>query len=89
MPQGAPQGAVPQITPQIIKDSKTFECGCGGKRFEEQMIIKKISSLLSPTGKNELFPMNILVCSNCKLVPNELNPDGMIPDEFLRKKIIK
>jgi len=82
---GAPQGAA-RVTPEIIKSAKLLECGCGGKMWENRMIIKKISPILSPTGKEEFFPMNILVCASCGLVPQDLNPDGMIPNEFIRKE---
>lgn len=81
---GAPQGAA-RVTQDVVKNAKLLECSCGGKMWENRMIIKKISPILSPTGKEEFFPMNILVCADCGLVPKDLNPDGMIPEEFVRK----
>ena len=79
----------PTIDPKMVKDAKLLECDCGGKMWENRMIIKRISPILSPTGKEEFFPMNILVCADCGLVPASLNPDGMIPEEFVRKEIDK
>jgi len=75
----------PRITAETVKQAKVFECTCGGKMFSEKMIIKKLSSLLSPTGREEMFPMNLLVCDSCGLVPKELDPDNMIPEEFKTK----
>ena len=80
------QTGAPEVTSQVIKDSKLLVCPCGGKEFENSMIIKKISPILSPTGEVELFPMNILVCKSCGKVPPDLNPEGLIPQEFLIKK---
>jgi len=82
----APQGAV-QITPDILKNAKTFECPeCGGKTFKEVMIIKKISPILSPSGQEEYFPMNIIACQGCGLMPKELDKGRIIPEEFLTEK---
>ena len=72
----------PRITADTIKNAKTFECICGGKIFSEKMILKKISALISPTGREETFPMNILICESCGKVPRELDPENMIPEEF-------
>ena len=83
---GPPQGAA-RVTAQVIRNSKLLECSCGGKQFKEILIFKKISAIISPSGNEELFPMNIVVCTNCGFVPKSLNPNGIIPEEFLRKEI--
>ena len=77
-----------KITPDMIKDFKSVTCDCGGILFENAMILKKISPIVSPTGKEELYPMEILICKKCGKVPNELNVGNMIPDELLTKSNI-
>lgn len=81
---GAQPGAgTPQITMAVIKESKTFECDCGGKIFEEAMFFKKLSPIISPTGKEELYPMGIIICRKCGKVPTRLNKDNMVPNDLL------
>lgn len=84
---GAPQG--PQITEQMVRDAKTVECPCGGMVFAEKMMFKKISPIISPTGKEELFPLNLVVCEKCGKVPIEFNPHNIIPDELIATELIK
>ena len=44
---------------------------CGGKLFREVVALKKLSALLSPTGKEENIPIPFYVCANCGEVPAE------------------
>lgn len=44
---------------------------CGNKVFVEAAILKKLSPILSPTGKEELYPIPVFVCSKCGTVPEE------------------
>lgn len=79
-------GQPPRINAEMIRQSKVFECTCGGKMFQEKVILKKLSAIISPTGREEMFPMNLLVCDSCGLVPKELDPENVIPEEFKTKK---
>lgn len=83
-------GAPMQITLDNVKDAKQVTCDCGGAMFTEKMMFKRISSFISPTGKEELYPVQVIVCDACGKVPSELNPHGIVPEEYLAiKKIIK
>ena len=44
---------------------------CGGKLFKEVVALKKLSALLSPTGKEENIPIPFYVCAACGEVPEE------------------
>lgn len=83
--QMGPGNQPPRISADMIKNAKVVECDCGGKLFSEKVILKKILSFVSPTGKDEIFPMNLLVCEKCGLVPKELDPENVIPEEFKTK----
>jgi len=74
-----------KITPEMIKSFKTVTCDCGGMVFESAIVLKKISAIVSPSGKEEMYPLEILVCKKCGKVPDELNVEGMLPDEILTK----
>jgi hypothetical protein len=76
-------GAPAQLTPAMLKESKTFECDCGGKMFEEAVFFKIISAIISPTGKQINYPIGVIVCKKCGKVPTKLNKDDMVPAELL------
>lgn len=71
------------ITPEMIKGFKNIECKCGGMIFENGIILKKISALVSPSGREEIYPMEILVCKLCNKVPKELNIGDILPKEIM------
>ena len=75
------------LSVEMIKQSKNLTCDCGGILFREGVIIKKISQFISPTGKEERFPLEVLICENCGKVPSELNVQKLLPEEVIAKKI--
>lgn len=48
---------------------------CGSITFTEVAVLKRVSPVLSPTGKEELYPIPVFACSKC----------GTIPDEYRNK----
>jgi hypothetical protein len=40
-------------------------CDCGNEFFENLFIVKKLSALQSPTGKEEAMPIPLMICSKC------------------------
>jgi hypothetical protein len=79
----------PQVTPEIIRDSKTIQCDCGGFLFIEKMMFKKISAIISPTGKEEMVPMAVIVCDKCGKVPEIFDSQNILPKEIRAKKVTK
>jgi hypothetical protein len=77
------------ITPETMKKFPSLECDCGGKLFHSGLVFKKISQFVSPSGKEELYPLEVLICNKCGKVPNELNMYDMLPEDVLAKKKIK
>jgi len=75
-----------KITPEIMKSQKTLTCECGGMVFEPGIIFKKLSPIISPSGEETLYPMEVFVCAKCGKVPEEFNDRKMLPDEVLAKK---
>ena len=49
------------------------KCGC--KTFKEVAFIKKVSALVSPTGKEALVPVGTFACSQCSHVNREFDPN--------------
>lgn len=75
-----------KVTPEMMKNFKTLTCDCGGMLFESGVVFKKISAIVSPSGQEELYPLEVLICKKCGKVPNELNLHDMLPEEVLAKK---
>lgn len=69
-----------QAVTSAIYKAPPVQCSeCGSKIFHEAVVLKKVSMLLSGTGKEELVPIPVYVCDKC----------GKIPDEFLNKPAAK
>lgn len=79
-------GQGPTISAEAIKNAQQVKCDCGGIVFNEKLTFKKISKILSPTGKEEMVPMPIIVCDKCELVPSVFDPQNMIPKELKANK---
>lgn len=55
-----------------LNDVEDISCDeCGSKYFAPAFIIKKLSSLLSPSGKESFMPIQIFQCISCNHVNEE------------------
>jgi len=65
------QGDIPQ---QIdISKADTITCDdCGNASFIQAFFLKKISALMSPTGKEAIVPMQVFSCGNCGAIPKNM-----------------
>ena len=73
------QAAATQQYVNTVYKSPNVVCSCGSKVFHEAVVLKKISALMSGTGREELVPIPVYVCDKC----------GKIPDEFTNKSAAK
>jgi len=80
---------LPRITANQIRDAKEILCDCGHGIFTEKMMFKRISPIISPTGKEEVFPMPLVICEKCGKVPTFFNQDGLIPKKYIAELIIE
>lgn len=49
-----------------------LECNeCKNKTFSPVFVLKKLSALVSPTGKETFVPIQIFICHNCNHIPDE------------------
>jgi len=85
---GGPQTGGPQITitPEMMKNFKSLECDCGSKLFHPGIVFKKISAIVSESGEEELYPLQVLICEECHKVPRSLPGVEILPDEVLAIK---
>ena len=66
----------PQAQVQVnIKDTETIVCEkCGNGLFIQSFFLKKISAIVSPTGKESIVPIQVYSCGNCGHINRKLNP---------------
>jgi hypothetical protein len=72
----------PQITPELLRNAPNIQCECGGLIFQEKLFFKKISAIISPSGKEEVAPMPIIVCESCGKVPSAFDTQNVLPPEI-------
>jgi len=66
------------------RDLPWITCSKGNSIWETGYVMKRLSPLLSPTGKEERIPMEVIICRTCGKVPAFMSKE--IPD--LPKEII-
>ena len=56
-----------------IGDTETIICEkCGNASFIQSFFLKRISPLVSPTGKEAIVPIQVLACGNCGSIPKNM-----------------
>ena len=62
-----PQKPLPQQQVKIdLSDADTMKCQkCENTIFIQGYVIKKISAIVSPTGKEVIAPIQVFNCGNC------------------------
>jgi len=69
-PKPAPPNAQVQLD---MSDAETIQCKeCGNASFIQAFFLKKISALVSPTGKEAIIPMQVFSCGNCGTIPQNM-----------------
>ena len=49
-----------------LKNAETMKCAeCGNSIFTQGYVIKKMSAIMSPTGKEMIAPVQVFNCGNC------------------------
>ena len=71
-----PDGGIPpkQDGLQIdISKTDTIKCQeCGNASFIQAFFLKKVSALVSPTGKEAVIPIQVFSCGNCGTIPQNM-----------------
>ena len=56
-----------------LSKAETIVCeNCGNASFIQAFFLKKISALMSPTGKEAIVPMQVFSCGNCGAIPKNM-----------------
>lgn len=59
-------------------DLDTLKCSnCGNDKFDQVFIVKKVPSVLSPTGKAIMIPVPVFECTSCHETCKEMYPEEL------------
>ena len=64
-----------------IDFSKTTQIcceACGGSTFKQTLLLRKMSALVSPDGRETIIPMQVFACEKCGHVNKEFSDVGNI-----------
>jgi hypothetical protein len=69
-----PKPTPPKAEVQLdLGEADTITCDeCGNASFIQSFFLKKISALMSPTGKEAIIPVQVFSCGNCGTVPSKM-----------------
>ena len=72
----------PQQVKVDLGQADTIKCkSCGNYLFIHSFVLKKLSPLVSPTGQEEMIPIQVFSCGNCGAVL-----DGMLDGSGIEEK---
>ena len=56
-----------------ISQTDTITCEkCGNASFKQSYFLKRVSALVSPTGKEAIVPIQVFACGNCGTIPKNM-----------------
>ena len=71
-----PEGGIPPRQDGLqldISKTDTIVCEeCGNASFIQAFFLKKVSALVSPTGKEAIVPIQVFSCGNCGAIPKNM-----------------
>ena len=47
---------------------------CEGEVFVPAFLLRKVSALVSPTGKDTVLPVQLFACANCNHINEDMRP---------------
>jgi hypothetical protein len=67
-----------------INDLEWADCGCPEKHklFESSLMIKKVPSVISKSGRPEFMHAEVLVCKKCGKIPSFMSDHLDVPDDL-------
>ena len=74
-PQTEQQVQPPKMPPIDLSTAKNVVCeACENDTFSEVIMIKRLSAVMSPTGKEVMAPIKTFQCSKCNHMNDEFIP---------------
>jgi uncharacterized Zn finger protein len=67
----------PKLNVDLSKAQDVTCDNCGNYTFQEVVLMKKISALVSPTGKEGIVPIPVFACNACGFINKQFLPYRM------------
>ena len=65
---------IPNINVKLEQTDKMTCNECGVATFTPVFLLRKVSALMSPSGKETIFPIQVFACSSCGHVNEDFLP---------------
>ena len=86
---GGPPPMAPQMNVDLSKAEDVICERCGNYTFQNVMLMKRMSALISPTGKEAIVPIPTFSCNACGHINKQflpVIPKGMQEQETAREE---
>lgn len=86
---GGPPPMSPQMNVDLSKAEDVICERCGNYTFQQVMLMKRMSALISPTGKEAIVPIPTFACNACGHINKQflpVIPKGMQEEETTREE---
>ena len=86
---GGPPPMAPQMNVDLSKADDVVCERCGNYTFQNVMLMKRMSALISPTGKEAIVPIPTFACNACGHINKQflpVIPKGMQEEETTREE---
>jgi uncharacterized Zn finger protein len=61
--------------PVNLSQTQEIKCDeCGSSAFHPAFLLRKVSALISPTGKETVIPIQVFACDSCGHINEEFMP---------------
>ena len=71
----------PKLNVDLSKAQDVVCDNCGNYTFQEVVLMKKVSALISPTGKEGIIPIPVFACNACGYINKQFLPFRMEEQE--------
>ena len=72
-----------------IKKTEAVECEkCKCQTFQEAMLLRSVSAILSPSGKAGILPIPCFSCANCGHTNEQFLPPDLRSNPIIKANII-
>ena len=77
MPPGMGQAGPQQVNVDLSQAQDIVCDQCGNYTFNEVLLMKSLSALVSPTGKDAVVPIPTFACNACGFINDRFLPNSM------------
>jgi hypothetical protein len=60
-----------QMNVDVSQADDMYCSKCESRVFAPAVVLKKLSALLSPAGKETMIPIQVFMCAKCNHIPDE------------------